>query len=88
LGPGESEVLTLGLQSVNPLLILDDGQARKVAEQLKLPIRGTLGILLDAKQAGLIREVKPLVLQLQQLGFRLAPETFGAVVQLAGEPPN
>lgn len=52
LGTGEREVLALGLESTNSLLILDDAQARKYAKSLGLKLTGTLGVLLKAKQQG------------------------------------
>lgn len=85
LGPGESEVLMLGLELPDSVLILDDGLARRVAESLGLRLTGTLGLLLDAKRAGLIPEVGSLLDQLQALRFRIAPHTRRAVLDLAGE---
>jgi predicted nucleic acid-binding protein len=46
---------------------------------------GTLGLLLDAKRAGLVPAVLPLLNKLQSLRFRLASRTFSAVLRLAGE---
>ena len=85
LGPGESEVLMLGLELPDVVLVLDDRLARRIAESLKLPITGTLGVLIDAKRAGLIAEVRPLLNQLQRLRFRLAPHTRRAVLEFVGE---
>jgi len=64
----------------------DDGLARRVAESLELRFAGTLGLLLDAKRLGLVPAVSPLLDQLQELRFRLAPHTRRAVLELAGEP--
>lgn len=86
LGPGETEALMLALESANPLLILDDGRARQMAGALRLPVEGTLGLLLDAKKRGLVTAVKPHLDALQDLRFRLAPETRLAVLDLANEP--
>lgn len=85
LGAGESEVLMLGLELPGATVILDDLLARRVAESLNLPLTGTLGVLLDAKRAGIIQEIRPLLNQLQALRFRLAPNTYQAVLKLAGE---
>lgn len=85
LGPGETEVLMLGLELDDPLLILDDGLARRVAQSRGLAIRGTLGTLLDAKNKGLIETVAPLLDQLDILGFRLADNTRRVVLRMAGE---
>lgn len=85
LGPGETEVLMLALESPNAVAVLDDALARRMAETIGLRFTGTLGLLLDAKQAGLIPEVSPLLEQLDALRFRLAPQTRVAVLKLAGE---
>jgi len=49
LGPGETEVLMLALESPEAVAVLDDALARRVAETLGLRLTGTLGLLLDAK---------------------------------------
>ena len=85
LGPGETEVLMLGLEWREAVVALDDALARRVAETLDLRLTGTLGLLLDAKRAGLIPVVAPLLDQLQALRFRLALHTRTAVLKLAGE---
>lgn len=85
LGPGETEVLMLALESREAVVVLDDALARRIAETLRLPLTGTLGLLLDAKRAGLIQAVAPLLDQLQALRFRIAPHTRTAVLRMAGE---
>ena len=85
LGPGETEVLMLGLELREVILVLDDALARRVAKTLGLRFTGTLGLLLDAKRAGLVTAVAPLLDQLDALRFRLAPQTRAAVLELAGE---
>lgn len=85
LGPGESEVLMLALEMRGAVPVLDHGLARRVAESLGLPLTGTLGILLDAKRAGLIGEIRPLLSRLEALRFRLSSQTKAAVLKLSGE---
>lgn len=85
LGGGEASVLALALEAEDAVVILDDGPARYVAETLGLKLTGTLGILLQAKRAGLIPATAPLLEQLEALRFRLAPHTRDAVLKLAGE---
>jgi hypothetical protein len=58
-----------------------------VAEALELRLTGTLGWLLDAKHAGLVPAIAPLLDQLQALRFRLAPHTRLALLKLAQEGP-
>jgi predicted nucleic acid-binding protein len=85
LGPGETAVLALALESADAVVILDDALARRHAEVLGLRLTGTLGVLLDAKRAGLVPAVMPLIGDLQRLGFRLSNGTRQAVLRLAGE---
>lgn len=85
LGSGETEVLMLGLEMKDTAVILDDLLARKIAEKLKLKLTGTLGLILDAKKAGLINTITPFLDKLESLRFRLSPLTREAVVKMAGE---
>ncbi|MBM3130653.1 MAG: DUF3368 domain-containing protein [Chloroflexi bacterium] len=85
LGEGETEVLMLALELRDSVVILDDDLARRVAKALKIRHTGTLGVLLDAKRAGLVPKIAPLLDQLDALRFRLAPHTRAAVLKLAGE---
>jgi len=52
LGPGESQVLMLALEMPGSVALLDDALARRVAIAKGIPIKGTLGLLLDAKNEG------------------------------------
>ena len=85
LGDGEKEVLALGLELPDALLLLDDRQARRHAGALDLKISGTLGVLLLAKERGTIDAVRPILDRLQMLRFRLDAGTRQSVLHLAGE---
>ena len=85
LGAGETEVLLIALETPGTIAVLDDALARRVAEVLKIPFIGTLGILLDAKEAGLIAAIRPLLDALHALRFRMSSSTRSAVLKLARE---
>jgi predicted nucleic acid-binding protein len=85
LGPGESQVLMLVLEMPGSIALLDDALARRVANARGIPIKGTLGLLLDAKRVGLLETVEPSLDRLHELGFHLAEQTRIAVLKLAGE---
>lgn len=53
LGPGETAVLALALESDGSVVILDDSLARRHAQRLKPPMTGTLGLLADGSRARL-----------------------------------
>jgi predicted nucleic acid-binding protein len=50
-----------------------------------LEITGTLGILLLAKERGILASIQPVLDRLQALQFRLSAETRRTVLDLAGE---
>ena len=74
-------MLALELKDV----VLDDALARQMAQVLKIKLTGTLGLLLDAKRAGLIETVSPYLNQLEALNFRLARHTKQLVLRMANE---
>ena len=71
---GEASAIALALECENPLLILDDHKARKLANNLKLNHTGTIGVILAAKQKGIIPMVKPLLEKIKQTNFRLSAD--------------
>jgi predicted nucleic acid-binding protein len=85
LGTGERAVIAYAQAHHGCVAGMDDLRARQLAEAIGLKVTGTLGILLRAKQAGLIPTVKPLVDEVTVQGFRLSPELYRAVLGLAGE---
>lgn len=85
LGGGEQAVIAYAQAHPEYAVGLDDLQARRFAESLDLTVVGTLGILLRAKQAGLIRSVRPLLDDLIQQGFHLNLVLYQDVLELAEE---
>jgi predicted nucleic acid-binding protein len=88
LGEGEAEAIALALSNPGSLLILDDSLGRKVAHQRRLTYTGTLGILVRAKQEGLLSRVTPVLEALRRTTMYLSPELIAHVLQEAGEVPN
>ena len=82
---GELEAIALSLSEPTQVLIVDEAAARAVAVGLSIPITGTLGMLRAAKQAGLIRYVRPLVTDLLAAGFRAAPQLITGFLKSVGE---
>ncbi len=85
LDPGESAVLAVALESPGSQAILDDLDARHCAASLGVPTQGTLGLLVVARQLGLIAEVRPLVDRLRQAGFYMSQKLADRVLRAAGE---
>ncbi len=85
LGGGESEAISLALELSAQLIILDDRPARRLAKALGLPVIGTLGALLLAKQKGLLPAIKPEMDALVNFGFRISQDLYDRVLGDAGE---
>ncbi|MFB2971502.1 DUF3368 domain-containing protein [Aerosakkonema sp. BLCC-F183] len=85
LGQGEAEVLALGLEIPDPLLIFDDKLARRIADLYKLKYTGTLGILIKAKQRGYLGSVAPIIAMLQSQGMWLNDKIINDILRLCGE---
>lgn len=81
---GEAEAIALAYQR-RLQIILDDRQARAVARNMKISIIGTVGVLVKAKQAGLITALKPLLDDLELNGFYLTEALKVEALKLVGE---
>lgn len=84
LGAGESQVLAHCLTG-SYLAVLDDGEARAAAKVHSIPLIGTLGVILRARQAGLISEARPLVERLLESGSYLADDLVRQALAKVGE---
>ncbi|MGI9174636.1 MAG: DUF3368 domain-containing protein [Rhodothermales bacterium] len=83
---GEAEAIALAESYSDAQLLIDERKGRRVARQLGLRVTGTAGILLVAKTAGLILEVRPLLDTLiYEHKFRLGEHHYEAVLRQAGE---
>jgi predicted nucleic acid-binding protein len=85
LGPGEQSVLAYALARQIGIVGLDDRQARNLAYQLGLQAIGTIGLLLKARNLGLVGPMRPLLKQLQQEGFYISESLLEFVLQRANK---
>jgi predicted nucleic acid-binding protein len=69
LDNGEAEAIPLATELHPESVLLDDKLARQMARRLGVSVTGTLGVLLRAKQVGLIVEVRSLITRLQSEGY-------------------
>lgn len=58
LGAGERETIALALETAADLVILDDQQGRRIARGKGLSVTGTVGVLIEARERGLIPSVR------------------------------
>lgn len=95
LGRGESQVLswaihagkTKGASGTLYEAIIDDLAARKAAKILNIPVRGTLAVIVLAKQLGYTQSAKQDLEKLVQVGLRISPKVLAQALAIAGESP-
>jgi len=85
LGSGESSVLTWAYTHAGTVAVLDDLPARRCADSLGIPTRGTLGLVLIAKQRGVIPLARPVVERLRHTGMYLSDEVMNRALSTIGE---
>lgn len=85
LNTGESETLILATEITADLVIIDERPARRHAFAQKLPVTGTIGVLMLAKTRGLVSEIKPLLDALTGFGMRLDHDLYRYALRRAGE---
>ena len=87
LDKGEISALALALELGEPVL-MDERLGRQAAVAHGIAVIGSAGILLAAKQKGVIESVQPILFAWQGMGYFLAPSLLANVLKRAGESPE
>ena len=85
LDDGEAEVLILAKELNADLVILDEILGRRYAKVLKFNLTGTLGVLLKAKEKGIIKSLKELLTELTEKGTWLNTKLIKEVLKISKE---
>jgi predicted nucleic acid-binding protein len=85
LGKGELEAIALYKQEAADLLLIDDARAKKTAYINNVEVMGSLGVLLLAKQCGLIATIRPLLDKLSDSDIFVSDNLLERILVLAGE---
>jgi predicted nucleic acid-binding protein len=85
LGDGETAVLALALGHRDCEAVLDDREAKRCAQSLGVPTRGTVGLVLLAKQLNRVPAARPLVSQLKHTGLYITDHFINQALALVGE---
>jgi predicted nucleic acid-binding protein len=85
LGPGESSVLAWAHGHPGSEAIIDDLAGRRCAAAFNIPVRGTLGLALIAKQRGHIPSARRVLEQLRQGGMYLSDRVMNEALELVAE---
>ena len=87
LGKGELEAIALYKQTGADLLLIDDARAKKVAYINNVEVMGSLGVLLLAKQQGLLTVLSPLLDRLRDSDIFISDDLLERILMMANELP-
>ena len=85
LDKGEASSIALALEMHLAMLIIDEKKGRTIAKGLGIPILGTLGILLKAKEMGLLPLIRTEIEKLENKGFRISDMLKKKILERANE---
>ncbi len=85
LDKGEASAIALTYELTDAIVVLDDGGARKIATRLNIVFTGTFGIIIKAKQRGIIHSVKPFLDKVKHTNFRISEDVVREILKEAGE---
>jgi len=85
LGLGESSVVALALSTPGAVAVIDDFLGRKCAGAHAVPVRGTIGIVLYAKEKGYIPQARSVIEDLLVAGMYLSRRIIDDALQRVGE---
>ncbi len=72
LDKGEASAIALGLENKDVLILIDERKGRKKATDLGLKIMGTLGVIINAKERGILKSVIEELEKLIEVDFRMS----------------
>jgi predicted nucleic acid-binding protein len=86
LDDGEAEVIALAVERKAGLILVDETEARRVADLYGIPKTGIIGLLLRAKREKIIALLKPELDRLvYQSGFWISQGLYQQTLKAAGE---
>ncbi|MCX7241602.1 MAG: DUF3368 domain-containing protein [Burkholderiales bacterium] len=86
LDAGEADVISLARHLAPCMAIIDERRGRRIAQQVYgLNVKGTAGILVEARRRGLIDNVRPRLLELRNSGYFIADSVIAAACHAVGE---
>lgn len=84
LDQGESEAIILARETGHALL-MDERKGRRIAVEMGIQIRGTLGALVEAKNKGIVKNVGEEIQKMLEKGYRIDKELMKIILRKARE---
>lgn len=85
LDPGETAAILLAEAIGADLILIDERAGRAVAESRGIAVRGTLGVLVQARTIGALAALRPVLDALAAEGFRISPMLVAEALRRVGE---
>ncbi|QJD79702.1 DUF3368 domain-containing protein [Spirosoma rhododendri] len=82
---GEATALSLAWELRHYTVIIDDLKARKAGIRMGLRVTGTIGVIVRAKQKGILTQATPILAKVQQTNFRVSDNVIAEAIREAGE---
>lgn len=82
---GELEVIVGAKELDINVAIIDEIAARKIAAEFLIDTIGIMGLLLMAKNRGIIKEIRPDIELLRKNGYRISDRLFEQILRKASE---
>jgi len=89
LDEGEAEVIALAVEKKAELILLDETEARRITDLYSITKSGVIGVLIKAKQKGLISNLREDLERLREdAGFWIEDKLYKQALKAVGETDN
>lgn len=81
LDKGEASAIALALENEGSTVLIDERKGRKIAEDLGIKIKGTLGVLVEAKLKNKIDSLFDEIMKLKNVEFRMSEKLIQQILE-------